>query len=653
MCGIAGIYNHDTLSIDAEEHVINMMERIIHRGPDEAGIYLSNHLAMGTVRLSILGIESGRQPIFDETERYYLCYNGEVYNYIELKKELIELGYCFYTSSDTEIVLRAWQAWGADCLDKFNGAFAFALYDSLNASLFLVRDRFGKRPLYFTRYGGSICFSSEMKSFLSLPGFQFEFDTEQLSSIFTLWTPLPHQSSYKGIEQVPNGSYVVVKANEITQYSYHEIDFKSDIKISSEIEAEELVAEAIRESIRLRLRSDVDIGVYLSGGLDSSIISALVSQQISEPLKTFSVAFEDKEFDESIEQKIMVDHLNANHFALEISSKDIIEAFPNAIYHSEIPVFRTAFVPLYLLSKEVKNSGIKVILTGEGADEAFLGYNIFKETKMRSVWSDLNEEDRFRYLRELYPYLSHYKNSDVFALSGFYQQFSQEKYAGLFSHEIRIQNGHFSKRILSNSVDGLKAVSSLINNHSYYEGLTDIQKAQWLEFQTLLPGYLLSTQGDRMSLANSVENRCPFLDPNVINLSYAINRKFDLDSIEKKVLREAFGKELPVEILKKRKQPYRAPDSKVFVEEKPDYLELLLSEHEIRKIGFLNEKFCSLLTKKIMQSPACEIGIKENQAFIFLLSLCLLHRQYVEKKSNDFVKVGEIAKKLFTRIDKR
>jgi asparagine synthase (glutamine-hydrolysing) len=653
MCGISGLYKTKSLASKGEELVKGMLQRIRHRGPNEAGIYLDNSLAMGTVRLSIIGIETGQQPICDEEGRYSLCYNGEVYNYLELKSTLESLGYTFHTRSDTEVVLRAWQAWGTDSFVRFNGAYAFALYDRYEESLYLVRDRFGKRPLYYAQHEGGWCFSSEMKSFLALDSFQFSFDSDQLASILTLWTPLSHQSGYTGITQVPQGCFVKIQGANTATKSYFQLDFQSNINFASETEAADAVTEALHKAVRLRLRSDVEVGVYLSGGLDSSILSALVAEEMEGSFKSYSVAFDDQEFDESHEQRLMSEHIGSRHITLQINHGAIADNFPTALYHAEVPIFRTAFVPMFLLSRKVQDDGIKVVITGEGADEAFLGYNLFKETLMRSQWAKLTEPQRRHYLKDLYPYLKHYGQDNLDALVGMYEQFQEEKYFGLFSHEIRIQNGHFSRRLLKDGLNWLDPVTTLINSQPHFNRLNPVQKAQWLEFQTLLPGYLLSSQGERMGLAHGVENRCPFLDPNIVELSSAVNRQYDGNTIEKHILRKAFNKRLPEAILNKRKHPYRAPDGKAFADTNPDYLEAILSEHELKKIPALNPKFCALLTKKILSSSPDKISTKDNQAFVFLLSLALLNRQFAERKPDYTTENPPIDDLLVKRVDQR
>ena len=318
MCGIAGFYGSPLRSQGYHELINNMLAQIEYRGPDEAGYFLDDRLAMGTVRLSIIDIAAGRQPVGSADRRYWLCYNGELYNYRELRDELRHLGFSFRTDSDTEVVLNAWIAWGRDCLPRFNGPFAFAFYDSVSGELHLSRDRWGGRPLFVARHRGAWLFASEMKAFLAYPGFEFAFDAPQLGSIFATWTPLPQQSGYRGIEQVPMGEYLCLQGDRVERGRWSTLDLVGDTAPEAEAEAVERIRAALENAVDLRLRSDVEVGVYASGGLDSSIIAHLAAQRTQRPLRTFSIQFDDAEFDESAEQDAITAHLGTKHTAVQV-----------------------------------------------------------------------------------------------------------------------------------------------------------------------------------------------------------------------------------------------------------------------------------------------------------------------------------------------
>jgi asparagine synthase (glutamine-hydrolysing) len=633
MCGIVGFLAPGGDSGEFSDTILSMLGAIAHRGPDGVGYLVDDRGAIGVTRLSIIDAALGTQPMCDRTGRYWICYNGEVYNYRELRAELEQRGCAFRTQSDTEVVLQAWIAWGEASLARLNGGFAFVIYDREAASLALVRDQFGKRPLFYCQRDGAFLFASEMKAFRPYPGFAFEQDPQQLSAILAQWTPLPDQTGFVGISSLPMGEWLQVTADGLTRRRYASLSFEEGPAVGSEDEAIALIRERLRDSVALRLRSDVDVGVYLSGGLDSAIVAGLAGDMVGRPLSTFSITFDDRQFDESPEQLELAARLGTRHTALRVTPGDISRNFPEAIFHAEIPAFRSAFVPMFLLSKRTREAGIKVVLSGEGADEAFLGYDLFKETTLRTNWRNLDDDERRRQLTRLYPHLDHYGPKDIAAITGLYQQFSEERMPGLFSHELRFQNGRFSARLIRSAGDPFGPIARLVAQSPGFAGLTPVQKAQWLEYQTLLPGYLLSTQGDRMSMAHGVENRCPFLDRSVFDLAAAVNLRFDDGFEEKRLLRRAFRDELPASIVEKRKFPYRAPDAEAFAASPPDYLELLLSDAELSKLPFLDRKFARALTTKVLSRDSAEVSTKENQTFIFLLSIALLRRAFVGREA--------------------
>lgn len=631
MCGIAGLVGW-TGQDDPAEIAAAMLTRIGHRGPDGLGAVIGDDWALGAVRLAILDIEGGQQPISDDSGRFWLAYNGEIYNYQELRRELEDLGVIFHTQCDTEVLLQAWIHWGEACLERLNGGFAFALYDRREGRLVLARDRFGKRPLFTARHGGALLFASEMKAFLAVPGFHFRQDAGQIASILGTWTPLPDQSGFDGIAQLPMGTWFSVDAQGVTQHTYAPLAFADGPAPADEVEAKELIRQTLTQAVQLRLRSDVEVGVYLSGGIDSAIVAALTTDISGRPPATFSVTFDDASLDESPEQQAVSAALGTRHHPLRIAAADIVAACPQAVYHAEVPTFRSAFVPMFLLSRATQQAGIKVILSGEGADEAFLGYDLFKETLLRSAWTSMDEDSRRQRLGRLYPHLDHYGPQDIAALTGLYQQFATETMNSLFSHEIKFQNGRFSARLVKGGSDPFAAITALVAGHPELHAMSPVQKAQWLEYKTLLPGYLLSTQGDRAALAHGVENRCPFLDPAVLDLASSLNLRFDDGFDEKRLLRQAFAGQLPESVVNKRKFPYRAPDAAAFAAARPDYLDLLLSDAELAKLDYLDTGFAKRLCAKVLTKPAAEISTKENQTFLFLLSLALLHHAFVARQ---------------------
>jgi asparagine synthase (glutamine-hydrolysing) len=632
MCGIAGIYRSHLAAEARRASVLNMLAAIRYRGPDATGYYFDDHIALGTARLSIIDAVGGQQPISDIAGRFWVVFNGEIYNYKELKQELVRAGCCICSDSDTEVLLHAWIMWGSNSLTRLNGAFAFCIYDRVERTITLARDRFGKRPLYYISDRDGLSFASEMKCFLALDSFRFEFDIDELGSIFRLWTPINAQSGFRGIRQVPAGSYIRATAQAVELFTYAKLTLSSAGQTLTEPEAAAAIRQKLSDSVRLRLRGDVEMGVYLSGGLDSAIVASLMADQAGGPIKSYSVSFDSAEFDESSDQRLVASFLGLDHETLRVGDRDIVDAFPEALWHAEVPVFRTAFVPMFLLSKLVNGCGGKVVLTGEGADEAFLGYDIFKETMLRLAWGSLDELQRATKLRALYPYLRQFSKYDPSALYSLFSRFSRMVPTDFFSHEFRFHNSHLSRRLLNSKQNDLQPLSELARlGGDPYMSLSTIQRAQWLEYKTLLQGYLLSTQGDRMSLAHGVENRCPFLDSDVVDIGCRTNLRFGDGLEDKFLLRKAFASNLPDRILRKAKQPYLAPDASTFLRCRPDYLEQIASPNELKKIGALDAPFCSAFVTKMLTKSYDQVSQAENQAFLFLLSVTFLQRFFVER----------------------
>ncbi len=633
MCGIAG-FLMDPLPRESPEAILDMLSAINHRGPDESGYVLLPKVAMSTARLQILDFENGQQPILSEDRRYCLAYNGEIYNYIELREELKAIGHSFKTNCDTEVVIKAWEEWGEESLLRLNGGFAFSLFDQLEDTLFLARDRFGKRPLYYYQDSEKFVYASEIKGISSFPGINLKINADSLAMIFAFWTPFESITPYEKVYQVPPGHYLKLNSKGSDPKQYFKLSFDGAAEEINSGKAAEKVKHAIDRSVYSRLRSDTEVGAYLSGGLDSAIVTQEAREYVSK-IKSFSVTFEDPSFDESNEQKELSKYLGTDHHPLRITGSDIVDVFPQAVMHAEVPVFRTAFVPMYLLSRHVRNNGIKVVLTGEGADEVFLGYNIFKETLLRKDWRNLQSAERAKVISSLYPYLKHYKDDKSSKmLHALYENFSEEGNP-FFSHEIRLFNSSFSLKLLSKDLPIQHVLSK-----AKQEGLfpdpseTAVQNAQFLEYKTLLHGYLLSTQGDRMTFAHGVEARCPFLDPDLFDLSKSLPQSLKLSSqgVEKTILKTAYKDSLPQFVLDKPKQPYRAPDAKAFLESGSDYLDSVLSEVELGKLDFIDAKFANRLLSKLMKSDTSNISHREDQAFLLLLSTSLIVQSFIKHR---------------------
>jgi len=647
MCGICGIVESDGLNAD-RSLLGRMSDSIRHRGPDDSGVFVSGVAGLGHARLSIIDIAGGQQPMPNEDKSLWITFNGEIFNYIELREELIQKGHRFATRSDTEVILHLYQEEGEACVERLNGQWAFGIWDARKRKLFLSRDRLGVRPLFYTQAGGKFLFASEIKALLACPEVGCELDFRALDQIFTFWVTLAPRTAFKNIWQVPPGHSLAVQNGQVRVWAYWQLEFapEDDLAEGSEERLTEELLALLLDATRIRLRSDVPVGAYLSGGLDSTFIAALTGRFAGDRLRTFSVGFDDAEFDETAYQQEASEFLRTDHSGLHCSNNDIARAFPDVIWHAEQPLTRTAPAPLFLLSKTVRDAGFKVVLTGEGADETMGGYDIFKEAKIRRFWSQHPESSlRPLLLKRLYPYMKGIQRQPPAYLQKFFQV-SRGDGGHFFSHLLRWQLTAKLKSLFSDSVKAAVAPSEGIA--ALRESVPDayfswdvFHQAQFLETTLLLPGYILSAQGDRMAMAHSVECRFPFLDHRVVDFAARLPVRLKMKVLNEKYLlkRCAVGL-VPPAICKRKKQPYRAPDGECFQEPAArEYIGELLSPGCIRRYGVFDAAPVSRLMAKFRSGQA--IGVKDNMALVGVVSTQLFIHQFVDPRTRrTFARAG-------------
>ncbi len=639
MCGIAGFYNHQEKD-DGVRVLRRMLTRIKHRGPDQSGFYLSKEVGLGSVRLSIIDLTTGGMPLSNEDNSLWIVFNGEIFNYIELKRELVLKGHIFRTTSDTEVILHAYEEYGSGCLNKFNGQFAIAIWDEKTKELFLARDRVGIRPLYYTQIDGGLIFASEIKSIFEYPGVATKISSKALAQVFTFWTTITPDTIFENIFELKPGSFMKISHQGMVQKQYWELPvFRPDEYLQLSLtDAVDSFRELFKDAVRIRLRADVPVGAYLSGGIDSSVTTSFIKTIIPENLRTFSIGFADDEFDETSFQDIAVKYFKTRHTYIKCYSEKIAEKFPDVIWHAEIPLLRTAPIPMYLLSKLVRENDVKVVITGEGADEILGGYNIFKEAVIREFWAR-DPQSRYRplLLKKLYPYLPQMQSQNPAALKMFFGFKLEETGSPVYSHLLRWNNTSRLKHYLTDDIKQKNSdydpVGSFAENlNSKFEGVDLISRAQWLEINLFLSGYLLTSQGDRMAMANSVEGRYPFLDYRVIEYCMKLPPAYKLHGLnEKYLLKKMMQGHLPEEILNRSKQAYRAPIKDAFGKNNiPDYVDEMFSVNRISNAGIFNSKLTSDLFYRLKnQRPMSEI---DNMAIVAVLSTQLIDYLYVQKK---------------------
>jgi asparagine synthase (glutamine-hydrolysing) len=630
MCGIVGVVNLGDRPPADLAVLRRMLGAIRHRGPDEFGIYRDARVGLGSARLSILDLSTGQQPIGNEDSSLWIVYNGEAFNYVELRPALEARGHRFSTQTDTEVILHLYEDHGPACLQQLNGQFAMAIWDARRGSLLLARDRLGIRPLFYTVRDGRLIFASEIKALLGHPDVEAKIDVDSLRQIFTYWSPLSPRTAFRDVHEVPAGHYLLAHDGRLDVQRYWSLDFSGEPDGADARPSQDYLDEfeaLLIDATRLRLRADVPVGAYLSGGLDSSVTAAIVRRYTGNRLDTFSIAFEDRAFDESDYQQQMAAALGTDHLVRRCSTADIGRVFPEVIWHTETPILRTAPAPLFLLSRLVQDHGLKVVLTGEGADEILAGYNIFKEMKVRRFWArDPDSQMRPLLLRRLYPYIPTLGGAAAFQ-NAFFRQGLTDTGSPYYSHAIRWSNTARIQRFL---VDGGGSEAE-VERPALPDGFatwSPLAQAQYLEMTVFLPQYLLCSQGDRPAMAHSIEGRFPFLDHRVVEFCCRLPSGLKLRGLEEKWLLKQLGRKLvPSEIWQRPKQPYRAPIQRAFFHEgAPDYVAELLSERGLRETGLFNPAAVAHLVRKAESSP--RLSEVDSMALVGILSTQMLHHSF-------------------------
>ena len=647
MCGIAGI-----VSRDRDDHIAtvlpNMMAMLHHRGPDACGMHLEPGAGLAHTRLSVIDVRGGAQPMANDDETVWITFNGEIFNYVELREQLERRGHRFRTQSDTEVLLRLCEERGPRALSALNGDWAFATWNSRSRTLFLSRDRMGVRPLFYVVVGRSLLFASEIKALFADPRVSREIDPEAIDDVFTFWSARAPRTTFKAVRELPAGHSLTWRDGLLTVSRHWHPEFaRADPGARPDEEAEQQLRERLTDAMHIRLRADVPVGAYLSGGLDSSIVAALAAierrggETRDLALRTFSVGFDAGEFDERPFQRQVASALGTDHHELRCTAADIARVFPDVVRHAETPLLRTAPAPLYLLAQFVRERGCKVVLTGEGADEVFGGYNIFKEAKLRRAWSERGRTSRrVALVKRLYPHLPHLQRQSAAFLQSFFHATPEDLAHPCFSHLPRWALTSRLKMFFSDdlraAVDGRDAIGEVVAGlPASYASWDLLGQTQYLETTQLLPGYLLSAQGDRMAMAHGVETRYPFLDPDVVSFGAALPERLIMRGMREKVLLRRLGKTLtPRAVWQRTKQPYRAPGADVFLNaDDAGYVDDLLSPAQVRRDGLFHPDAVTRLVRKFREGKA--IGVKDDMAFVGILSTQLLIHHFINHFGTD------------------
>jgi asparagine synthase (glutamine-hydrolysing) len=646
MCGIAGSLALRPGAPPPDRRALEaMLGALRHRGPDEFGLYRDRRAGLAHARLSIIDLATGQQPLSNEDGTKWVIFNGEIYNYVELRAELAALGHRFRTRSDTEVIVHAWEAFGTAAFERFNGQFAIALWDAAEETLVLARDRLGVRPLHLCEHEGTLWFASEVKAiFAADPSVPRALDPAGLAETFTFWTAVPPATPFRGVTELEPGHVRVISRAGVADRAYWTPRYPAAPERGAPAsipEAVERVRSALEESVRLRmLRADVPVGSYLSGGLDSSLVAALGRRAKGERFRTFSIRFEDAEYDETLWQRAVAALIESDHSDVVVGRRDIAEAFPDVVLHAERPLLRTAPAPLFLLSRLVRDAGVKVVLTGEGADEMFAGYDLFREGRVRRFWGRRpGSALRPRLLDRLYPWLARSPVAQQAVAREFFGRGREGWAEPGFAHQTRWRSAAALQRLFSaelrREAERVDPVGRLLASlPPDFRRWSFLAQDQYLEARTLLSGYLLSSQGDRMLMAHSVEGRFPFLDPEVVELANALPAEAKLRVLdEKHVLKRAAAGLVPEAVLRRPKQPYRAPDALCFAgAAAPAWVAETMAPAAVAAAGVFDPGAVERLWRKCRAAGAAEqFSNADNMALVGVLSTGLLHERLVRE----------------------
>ena len=628
MCGIVGIYNSKRLNTD--RGIIRRMSSVIsHRGPDEEGFHLDDNVHLGCRRLSIIDLMSGTQPIYNHSKSLCIVFNGEIYNYRQLRDELLHMGYVFKTQTDTEVVLAAYSFWREGCLARFKGMFAFAIWDSGSKELFLARDRFGIKPLYVSDLpDGTFIFASEIKSILCHPEIKRRIYPQAINNMLTCGFNIAPHTFFEGIKQLLPGHFLRISSSNLSIHQYWDIDVDSPEIDADEETIAEMLMEKLSGSVKDCLVADVPVASYLSGGIDSSAVTGLYSNLSGGRIKTISIRFDDAGYDESEYSKSVSERFGTENieFKCSINEEDICRL----ILHQENPLVSLLNLPLLLLSAKARENGFKVVLSGDGADEILCGYDYFKLLKamsfiersetgcrkniLRKIYSDIDSPES---AESLFVYLSNRKQKFPLSNPAIPYQFSE------FQLKDQLYSKDFSAFLGSQPMD-----SPYFFNPEKISGLNLIDQALYLEVKMRLLNLTLPLS-DKMSMANSVEVRPVFLDHDLVDFAFRIPHHLKMQGLnEKYILKKSMYRLLPEQICRRKKQPLQPPQ-KWFIRTAGDVLRDCLSEDKIKKHGYFNPFFVNYMLSEFDRNSQVDF----SGIIIVVFFIQLWHDIFLEQKS--------------------
>lgn len=624
MCGIAGFIEKENSSVENRETRLDAMCKIItHRGPDEQGTTVQGRAALGMRRLSIIDLKGGQQPIFNEDSSIFIVFNGEIYNFQQLREDLLKRGYKFKTNSDTETILHAYQEYGENCVEDLRGMFAFAIWNKNDESLFIARDRVGKKPLFYSlTESGTFVFGSELKVLLKHGEINREIDYNALDSYLTFGYIPEEFCIFKGVEKLLPGHSLTFKNGKISTKKYWDFNYVKPLEIKTEAEYIEELREKITEAVKIRLISEVPLGAFLSGGVDSSSIVGTMAKLSEKPVKTFSIGFNEDSFNELKFARIAAKYFNTEHHEF-IVTPELVDIIDELVWHFDEPFADSSALPTFMVSKMARNF-VTVVLSGDGGDELFAGYTRYVIDKKRSGFSSLPSFIRkgVQAVSEKLPHSTKGKNylynASLNAIDRYIDSishFNKLKRTSLYSKEFQEKlNGSFGTgetlfQKFAESIDTENPIDNLL----------------YLDSKTYLPSDIL-VKVDRMTMATSLEARTPLLDHKLIEFAVNIPTELKLKGLETKyIFKKAMEGIVPNEILYREKQGFGVPINEWINSQLKARIHETLSEAKTLQRGYFDKKYIQTLLNEH------HTGRRDHSYSLWiLLMLELWHRQFMD-----------------------
>lgn len=609
MCGIAGILEFDKEREPTLEELRRMAQVLKHRGPDEEGFYQSRPVGLAHRRLSIIDLVSGQQPMESPDGRLCVVFNGEVYNFPELKLELEGKGYTFRTRSDTEVLLALYSRYGLEAFPKINGMFACAFWDRAERQLVLARDRFGKKPLFYYHGARRFLFASEIKALLTLEEIERKINPAALHEYLTYTYVVGDQTFIQGIYRLPPAHVLVIRdGQQQLLRPYWELKFEPDSNPATEPEVLERVGDLLRRAVKSRLISDVPLGAFLSGGLDSSTVVALMTQLSDRPVRTFTIGFDESRYSELEDARVVAKHLGTDHHEI-IVKPSAFDVLPELVWHFDEPFGDSSALPTYYVCKAAREH-VTVALSGDGGDEVFAGYNRYRRTGRSRRFQKIPIWMRHKMIRPLantLPFTFPAWNS-LYAMGrvngegtpfrmGIYPYIQEQ----IYSDDLKMQ------------LKGCSAFAAEVRLRSKAQHLDPVSRSQYRDTLEYLPADIL-TKVDRMSMANSLEVRSPFLDYTLVEYMATLPVSFKLrEGTSKYILRKLCSQMLPASVLSKPKQGFAIPRDQWFQKElRPAAEEILLDARTVARGYFRND-----ILKRVLRHHAT--GKRDYSTWIWCL----------------------------------